>query len=338
VNKKVCNVKKIGFFWVVFGSFLSFFAWGGESAFKTFKIPTANAFVGKLDVDKATDAIWFVESNSNKIGKFHLDQELFSEYDIPTYRSVPVDIVVSKQGKVWFTESDANQIGVFDPVSLSFKEYNIPTIESSPYRIAADNDGNVWFTEFYGNKVGMFDPKQEVFREYVVPTPSSRPTGIAIDRKGVVWFMETQGNKLGRLDPKDGTIREFELPTKHESSVDFTIDESGVLWFGGNKSHTLMSFNPESEKFKTFAVPGGGVIESLVAGSDGKIICSLKNIGKLGIFDPSNQRFSVIKLALGNSKPTDISIDTKGNIWFADPGKNALFWLDGKMLPKLWLK
>ena len=323
---------------MVLGSLLSFSALGEESALKTFEVPTANAFAGRFDVDKATDDVWFVETNSNKIGRFQFDQQSFSEYDIPTHRSTPVDIVVSKQGKVWFTENDANQIGVFDPASLSFKEYDIPTIESSPYRIAADAYGNVWFTEFYGNKVGMFDSEQETFREYLIPTPSSRPTAIAVDDKGMVWFIETQGNKLGRLDPKDGIIREFELPTSHESPTEFTIDESGVLWFGGNKSRNLMAFDSGSEKFKDFSVPGGGVVESLAVGSDGKIICSLKNIGKIGIFDPSSNKLSEIELGLGNSKPTDIAVDSKGNVWFADLGKNAFFWLDGKMLPKLWLK
>jgi virginiamycin B lyase len=185
----------------------------------------------------------------------------------------------------------------------------------------------------------MFDTRKEQFREYSVPTPDSRPTGIVVDDKmGLIWFIETEGNKLARLDPRDGKIREFALPTSFEAPGDLAIDISGSLWFGGNKSRILMAFDPKTEKFETFPVPKRGVTEGLAAGFDGKIVCSFKNFGSIGVFDPATRKLMEVNLGSSKSKPKDIAIDAKGDIWFADLGMNALFWLDGKMVPKLWLK
>ncbi|MFQ5581077.1 MAG: hypothetical protein ACE5F3_00435 [Mariprofundaceae bacterium] len=233
---------------------------------------------------------------------------------------------------------DSNQLGVFDPVSRSFREYDIPTIDSHPYRIAADSKGNIWFTEFYGNKIGMFDPRKEVFSEYVIPTPSSRPSGIAADQKGFIWFIETEGNKLGRLDPKDGAIVEFELPLPFEAPGDVVVDDSGVIWFGGRKGHSLIMFNAATESFDAFPMPNRGVSESLAVAKDGKIICTLKTSSNIALFDPEKRAFLEVNGAMGKSKPNGIDVDSKGNIWFADTPRNALFKMDIAMVRKLWEK
>jgi virginiamycin B lyase len=329
-------VKIAAVFWIIFGSFLCSSSWGAD-VFKTFKMPTAFTLPTRIVIDKA-NTVWFIESNLNRIGRFQPAKGVFSEHNIPTPSSAPSDVTISNTGKLWFTESNSNQLGVLDPVSLSFKEYDIPTIASNPGRIASDLRGNIWFTEFYGNKIGMFDPRKEIFREYPVPTPASRPSGIVVDKKGMVWFLETEGNKLARLNPQDGAIHEFELPRSHETPRDLAIDGSGVLWFGGHIGRNLMTFNPATKKFKTFLMPSNGAIESLTAGINGKIFCTLLTSSKIAVFDPVTSAFLEFDVSAGKSKPNGIDADSSGDIWFADMDKDTLTKMDAGMVTKLWIK
>lgn len=356
------NVVKIATaFGIIIASFLCSSSWGAD-AFKAFKMPTAYTLPTRIAIDK-TDTIWFIESNLNRIGRFQSAKGVFSEHDIPTPSSASTDVTISNTGKLWFTESNANQLGVLDPVSLSFKEYDVPTIASMPSRIASDTKGNIWFTEFYGNKVGMFDPRKEAFREYSIPTPDSRPSGIVVDKKGIVWFLETEGNKLARLNPQDGAFQEFDLPRSHETPRDIAIDGSGALWFGGHIGRNLMTFNPATKKFRTFPMPSNGAIESLTAGIDGKIFCTLLTSNKIAVFNPATSAFlelDVVGFTMQQnkpdskpatnrlleldentnkkSKPNGIAADSRGDIWFADKEKDTLTKLDAGMVAKLWVK
>ncbi len=83
------------------------------------------------------------------------------------------------------------------------------------------------------------------------------------------------------------------------------------------------------------SIPGGGVIGGLTVDRTGKILFALENPGKIGLFDPVNKEFKVVKAVLEESKPYDIETDDEGNIWFADMKRNALCRLDGQVMSLL---
>jgi virginiamycin B lyase len=300
---------------------------------RSFTIPSA--FSATTRMVTLDDNIWFVEFNTNKIGSFNKAKSVFEEFDIPTVNSQPSDITVGRDGSLWYTQQDANQIGQFDPVTHTFNEYDIPTVNSLPFRIATDHQGDLWFTEHYGNKVTRFSVDAKIFTEFDIPTPSSRPSGIAIDASGKVWFLETEGNKLGFFNPLDESFTEIALPGAFEVPLDLIIDRKGVIWFGGRRDSTLIAYDPAIQKFKVNSIPGGGVIGGLTVDVAGNILFSLENPGKIGLFDPVNEKFRIVKAVLGDSKPYDIENDEQGNIWFADMKRNALCKLDGQVMSLL---
>lgn len=314
-------------------------------AIQPYEIPTAYSLPSRIAVD-ADDTLWFVESNSNKIGRFQLgagagkgpDKGTFREFVVPTKASEPSDVVVDAGGVIWFTEKDANQLGRFDPVSEKFKEFDIPTFSSLPLRIAIGQRGHLWFTEFYGNKVGRFNTETETFTEYPLPTPESQPSGIVVDQQGIVWFLETRGNKLGRLHPESGAVEEFELPTPFSTPKDITVDQTGVLWFGARSRQRLLSFDPQHKRFKEFTIPGGGVIESLAVYGGGNILFTLGRSGKLAIFNVQREEFIAFDALAGESRPFGVLVDSKGNIWFSDLGKNTLVKVDRDAVSQLLIR
>lgn len=320
-------------------------ATAGAAGFETYDVPSAHALPTRLAVDTGGDTgggaesgtVWFVESNTNKIGKFQPGSGTFTEYDIPTRSSFPSDITVDPSGKVWFTEQDANQLGSFDPVSRSFQEFDIPTIDSLPRRLVSDRRGNIWFTEFYGGKVAKFDPRTGTFEEYPVPTPDSRPTGIAIDGAGRVWFVETQGNKLGVVDPENGAIREFDMPAPLMVPEEIVVDASGVIWFSARRVSELVSFDPSTEHFQTFALPNRAVPQDLAVDGRGNVVFPLTGTGKLGLFKIATGRFLELRLSLGDSRLNGVDIDAEGNLWVTDIGNNTLIVMEAGGVSGLWL-
>ena len=308
-----------------------------QSALLSYPIATPHSFPTRIALDKE-GSIWFIASNTHRLGRFDPASGTFSEHAIPTPSSFPADLAVGVGGKVWVAESHANQLAVFDPSTQVWKEFDIPTIESLPSRLALDQKGRVWFTEFYGNKVGMFDPLRQSFREYPIARAASRPAGIAVDRQGVVWFVQTQGNALTRLDPRSGKMLEFALPTPFETPRDLAIDAKGVVWFGGHIGRNLLAFYPEKRKFLAHPLPRGGVIESLAIAPDGKIYFTLKTSSKIGVFNPQSADFLELDAEVGKSRPAGIGVDARGDIWYADTERNTLSKLLASAVAKLWLK
>jgi streptogramin lyase len=111
-----------------------------------------------------------------------------------------------------------------------------------------------------------------------------------------------------------------------------------VIWFGGRKGHSLIMFDTATESFDTFLMPNRGASESLTVAKDGKIVCTMKTSSKIVLFDPKKNTFLEVYAAMGKSSPQGFDVDSKGNIWFADTPRNALFKMDGTMVEKLWVK
>jgi len=300
---------------------------------QSYTIPTAYSATSRMVSED--NRIWFVEYNTNKIGMLDKRDGSFREFHIPTKGSQPSDITLGPDGSLWFTQQDANQIGRFNPATNTFKEYDIPTVNSLPARIVYDQRGSLWISEHYGNKLARFNITEESFTEFEIPTPSSRPSGIAVDGDGNVWFMETEGNKLGVLHPESGSFTEMELPEVFEVPVDLTIDQKGNIWFGGRRDSKLITYNTLKKVFDMHPIPGGGVIGGISVDDSGRILFALENPGKIGLFDPANKKFKIVKPVLEASKPYDIETDDEGNIWFADMKRNALCRLDGQVMSLL---
>jgi virginiamycin B lyase len=56
-------------------------------------------------------AVWFTESNANKIGRVTTVGQTFTEYPVPTAGSYSFLITSGPDGALWFTEQNANKIG-----------------------------------------------------------------------------------------------------------------------------------------------------------------------------------------------------------------------------------
>jgi virginiamycin B lyase len=99
--------------------------------------------------------IYFVDSNSNKIGRLAPTTNLITEWNIPTANSLPTSIKFDPStGTVYFVESNSNKIGRLVPFYNEFTEWNL---QEKPYDIEIDSAGSIHYIDENGTKMVRMD-------------------------------------------------------------------------------------------------------------------------------------------------------------------------------------
>lgn len=107
--------------------------------------PTRAAQLG--DVAVALDgAVWFLEMQANKIGRFAGGQ--FTEFPVPTPSAGLTALAIAPDGGVWFTELRGQRLGRLRDGVIT--EFPLPQSTARPFGIAVDGAGNVWYTDLSG--------------------------------------------------------------------------------------------------------------------------------------------------------------------------------------------
>jgi virginiamycin B lyase len=160
-----------------------------------FQIPTP-ASEPNVIVAGPDGALWFTETNGNKIGRITTAGSI-TEFAIPTSAAHSVYVTAGSDGALWFTEYNGNKIGRIT-TSGTITEFNIPTSASGPAQIAPGPDGALWFTENSANKIGRVTTAGAV-TEFAIPTSDSSPLGITAGPDGALWFAEETGGSMDTL-------------------------------------------------------------------------------------------------------------------------------------------
>jgi virginiamycin B lyase len=184
---------------------LGWSASAGAQSITEYPIPTSAS--GPNGIAAGPDgALWFTESNANKIGRI-TTAGVITEFGIPTPSSFPIYITAGPDGALWFAENNGNKIGRITTAG-AVTEYPIPTSRSSPGTIAAGPDGALWFTEggsfniqtgAVPGKIGRITTAGAVTAEYPLPAvsgPAAAAISIATGPDGALWFGANSVNNL----------------------------------------------------------------------------------------------------------------------------------------------
>jgi virginiamycin B lyase len=77
--------------------------------FSEFPIPTAGSFPQGIAAG-SDGALWFTESNGNKIGRV-TTAGIITEFTVPTAGGSPQSIAAGPDGALWFTSDGSDSIG-----------------------------------------------------------------------------------------------------------------------------------------------------------------------------------------------------------------------------------
>ena len=185
------------------------------------------------------DDVWYTDFNNDSLWRYNVVSGQFTQFEVPTPASNPLDVDVAPDGTVWFTDADAQAIGSLDPQSGTFTETPIPG-GGTPRGIAIASDGSVWFTERFDHAVGRLVPSTGQVTEFPTLTPNAGPEDIAAASNGAMWFTQYNAGNIARITP-DGTITEGRS-VKNSGPFGITLGPGGNPWYtmlDANKIATL---------------------------------------------------------------------------------------------------
>jgi virginiamycin B lyase len=111
----------------------------------TFDLPTRNSGLGDLAIDQS-EAVWFLELRTNKIGRFA--EGRFAEFEVPTPSAGLASLAAAPDGSVWFTELGVGKLGQVKNGQVF--EFSLPRANSRPFGVAVDATNAVWYTDLRG--------------------------------------------------------------------------------------------------------------------------------------------------------------------------------------------
>ncbi|HWP25554.1 MAG TPA: hypothetical protein VNL39_04335 [Xanthobacteraceae bacterium] len=157
--------------------------------------------------------LWFTAQQSNAVGRLNPATGEIKLVTMPTPRSRPYGILVSKSGIPTLCLFGTNKLATVDPRTMAVKEYTLPNPASRPRRIAITGD-EVWYADFSRGYLGRLNLKTGEHREWQSPSgPNSQPYGI-VYAKGAIWYNESfaKPNTIVRFDPKTEKFQTWAIP------------------------------------------------------------------------------------------------------------------------------
>ncbi len=288
--------------------------------------------------------LYFIESNSNKIGRLMPSTNAITEWNIPTTNSLPSSIKFDPSaGNAYFIESSSNRIGQLNPTTNAITEWNIPTNNSSPSILAVDSStGNVYFIESNSNKIGRLVPSTNMITEWnlssnyfnstkynepMVLSKSISPKILEVDSStGNVYFIESNSNKIGRLVPSTNMITEWLTRTNTINTKYLTLGFNAELYFIESNSNKIGRLVPSTNMITEWNIPTTNSLPSSIKfdPSTGNVYFIESNSNKIGRLVPSTNAITEWNL---QEKPIIMDVDSAGNVHFIDKKGTRIFRL-----------
>jgi uncharacterized protein (TIGR03437 family) len=260
-------------------------------------------------------ALWFTESNSNKIGRITTSGSI-TEYCIPTADATPQGITAGPDGGVWFTEY-ANKVGRIDPTSHVITEFPISTI-SQPGEITAGPDGNLWFTTSANVGIGRITTAGQI----TLFNNGSNQGAITAGPDGNLWFTTSDIWKIttaGVYTEITATGFELDTPTW------ITPGSDGALWYVGQNSNNIHRVTTAGavNVNETIPTPRSSPF-AIVAGADGALWFTEAGGNKIGRITTAGIITNEFKVPTDSAAPLGIAAGSDGSLWFVESGANQI--------------
>jgi virginiamycin B lyase len=212
--------------------------------------------------------VYYVDSNSNTIGRLVPETNTITEWNIPTANSLPTSVMYHPSGNVYFIGSNSNTIGRLVPETNTITEWTIQS-NSSDFSIGnnsgiADNNrqfgslnvdsstGNVYFIESNSNTIGRLVPETNTITEWTIQSNTTNLKSMALGFSGSneVYYVDSNSNTIGRLAPTTNLITEWNIPTANSLPTSIKFDRTtGNVYFIESNSNTIGRLAPFSSEF-----------------------------------------------------------------------------------------
>jgi virginiamycin B lyase len=258
------------------------------------------------------------------------------EYQVPP-GSHPHDVapITTNQDNntiVWFTAQATGQLGILDKTTS--QTHLIPLGQgSAPHGVIIGPDDAPWITDGGLNAIVRVDPKSEEVKTFPLPDASQQYANLntaTFDKEGTLWFTGQSGI-YGKLNTSTGQIKVFDAP-KGPGPYGITTTPNGTVYFASLAGSYIAQINPTKNDSAIVIEPppADQGARRVWSDSQGKIWVSEWNSGKLGMYNPADNKWKEWKLPGINPMPYAVYVDEKDIVWLTDFGSNAFIRFDPK--------
>jgi virginiamycin B lyase len=257
------------------------------------------------------------------------------EYQVPP-ASHPHDVasIITNQNNntiVWFTAQATGQLGKLD--KITGQTHLIPLGQgSAPHGVIIGPDGAPWITDGGLNAIVRVDPKSEEIKTFPLPNESQQYTNLntaTFDKNGTLWFTGRSGI-YGKLNISTGKIKIFDAP-KGPGPYGITTTPNGSVYFASLAGSYIAQIKPTKNNSSAIVIEpptSDQGARRVWSDSQGKIWVSEWKAGKLGMYNPANNKWKEWKLPGDNPMPYAVYVDEKDIVWLTDFGSNAFVRFD----------
>jgi len=315
-----------------------------SATIREYVIPTPMPMAHSMSVDPLRRIAWWGEESqlANKVGRFDMDTEKFTEYPAETKNAHVHTGIVGKDGTYYVTLPGGgdSKIASVSPDSGKLIEYKWPEKRGNPHTLALDKAGNLVMSGGASGEVWTFDTETKKFGFHTFTVPPSYPDDsitqwslipgeplppvratsydIKIDSKGK-YFLTIYGmGTLISLDPVTGVSKAYH-PEGTPSMRGLAIDAQDNVWFSNYNGHKLGKFDPRTETIKEYQPPTKNATPYGVTVDKAGYIWYSDLVGNnLTRFDPKTEQFIEYPLPTRDAGPKFMSVDANGKIWFTE--------------------
>jgi virginiamycin B lyase len=296
-----------------------------------YTLPTRNSRPHSITVDQKTNIAWFGEESflGNKITKFDINEEKFTEYPLQTEKARPHTGGIAPDGVYWQAlahDHDPAKLASVDPETGKLTQYNWPEEAKTPaHTLTIDHKGNIWFSGSPSGEIWTFDVPSKQFKmfKYTAPTmvPNATTYDAVEDHNGIIWFSQVAIGSLLRFDPATGDTKEI-VPPETVSIRGIAVDNSDNLWFGDYHGHRFGKMNVKTMAFKFYKAPTVNFSPYGVSFNkvDGNVWFADLNGNNITRFNPKTEKFTEFRIPAkpDRSYARFIGADAKGRVWFTE--------------------
>src|SRR5579859_518026 len=290
-----------------------------------FKLPpTGNA--APLRIAAGPDgAMWFTESNSNKIGRITTKGKI-TEYPIPTAAATPQGITAGPDGSLWFIEASQKKVGQITTTG-AITEFPIPNDSSQPEEIIAGKDGNLWFTDA-DNSIGQVTPAG-VVTLFEMPVADSAPSGLTEGPDGNLWICKANIWRGTTATPPAFTVVDSTTNALQNGELDtpvwITTGPDGALWFTGQNSNTIQRLTTAGALTLNEHIPTPKSSPfGIAAGKDGALWFTEAGGNKIGRITTDGKTITEFPVPTDSATPMGITAGPDGDLWFVEQASNKI--------------
>lgn len=251
----------------------------------------------------------------------------------------PIDLAVTRSGKIFVTDSDHHRIQVFSQKGRFL--YTFGSLGEGegqlyyPVSVAVDRKKNVYVAELYNQRISIFTENGE-FQSSIRVTGQGGaiviPTAMAIDRKGFLYVVDKVDNTVKKLNKKGELILSFGKLGSAEGEFQYPlgieVSNEGQIVVSDTGNNRIQVFSPDGELTKVIPVPIGPP-SGVATDPDGKIYFTEPTNGQVAMkLDDARKPIILLSAEDANKDsvffPEGVEIEN-GYMYVTDKGTNKIY-------------